>query len=521
MSFGLLSMSDALVQSLLKYKEGESVDFKRAGNVKSVLKTACAMANGDGGLIFLGVEDSEKAFGENRLRGIEENPEALGEIKRAFIEELTPPLEPPETLAPEFLEIMVRKASVDIVTVIMIRISKSNSVHSYNNATYIRSESQSRQINAQQIHKLCLRRGVDSIVNQPVNVPVELLETEWWRQYATQRKLTRTCFEAMQHLGLVVKDGSEWKPTMAAVLLFAEEPNGLLGRKCSIRIFHYHGHEVEYASDTNLVCPPATVSGPILKQIRDAVEYVSKELQVGVQRTHDGFELSQKYPKRVIQEAITNAVLHRDYSTSGDIHVRIFANRVEVESPGLFPGAVTPGNIGEIGSRPRNPKLTDHIREFPVPPNLDAGEGVRMMRATMETLGLYPPVFEECAKEGKGTVLVRISNEAKLSEWELTKDYLREHDSIGNKELRIISNLKVSESHRASRLFKDWVDAGLLKIVNPEEGTRKRRYVLATKKELFAEFLANFDEVPLSYKQAKDLYDVDAVFDTKKQHWKK
>ncbi len=448
------------------------------------------MANGDGGLIIFGVDDPKNGASEDRLLGIEENPEALGEVKRGFYDEIEPPLDAPETKYPEFMEVPIKKSSGEIITVFLIRISKSNSVHSYNNATYVRSGSQSRQINAQQIHKLCLRRGVDSVVNQPVDIPVELLETEWWRQYARQRELTRDAADAMKHLGLLVNDGAEWKPTMAAVLLFAEEPNGLLGRKCSIRIFHYHGHEIEYDSDTNLVRPPVTVSGPLLKQIRLAVEVVSRELNSGVQRTKDGFDLKQQYPEKVIQEAITNAVLHRDYSTPGDIHVRIFTNRVEVESPGSFPGAVTSGNIGEVGSHPRNPKLTDHIREFPVPPNLDAGEGVRMMRSTMDRLGLYPPVFQEESKQRKEVVLVRISNEAKLSEWELVKDYLNEHDSIGNKELRTILNLATSESHKGSRLFKEWVDSGLLKIANPKEGTRNRRYVLATKPELFAGSLA-------------------------------
>ena len=501
-----LKISSEWVQKLLTVPEFERQDFKRAGSVKSVFKTACAMANGDGGLIIFGVDDPKKGASEDRLQGIEERPEALGEVKRGFYDEIEPPLDAPETEPPEFLEFRIKKTSGDVVTVVLIVINKSNTVHSYNNATYVRSGSQSRQINAQQIHKLCLRRGVDSVVNQPVDVPVELLETEWWQQYAKKRELTRDPADAMKHLGLLVKDGKKWKPTMAAVLLFAEEPNGVLGRKCSIRIFHYQGHEVEYDSDTNLIRPPITISGPLLKQIRMAVETVSRELDAGMQRTKDGFDLKQKYPKKVIQEAITNAVLHRDYNTPGDIHVRIFTNRVEVESPGSFPGAVTAGNIGEVGSHPRNPKLTDHIREFPVPPNLDAGEGVRMMRSTMDRMGLYPPVFQEESKQRKEVVLVRISNEAKLDEWELVKDYLAEHDSIGNKDLRTILNLSASESHKASRFFKEWVDSGLLRIENPQEGTRNRRYVLASALELFAKPLAINGEESLISLIGKGLY---------------
>ncbi len=503
-----LEISDEWIQKLLATPEFEKYDFKRTGNVKSVLKTASAMANSEGGLIILGVGDSKKGTGEERLFGIEENPESLGEIKRGFQESIIPPLSHPDINTPYLHPIKIRKSDGSIITVVLVLLEKSNTVHSYNNATYIRSGSQNRQIGAAEIHRLCLRRGVESVVNQPVDISVKLLETSWWDEYSSKRNLTRPITEALKHLGLSVKDGNKWKPTIAAVLLFAEEPNGLLGKKCSIRIFHYKGHEIEYTSNTNLLREPITITGPVLKQIRDATKAVNQELNSGIQRTNQGFELKQNYPITVIQEAITNAVLHRDYHASCDIYIRIFTNRIEVESPGLFPGAITPENIGYIGSKPRNPKLTDHIREFPKPPNLDAGEGVKMMRMTMENLGFYPPAFKEHADQNKESILVRISNEAKLSEWQLVQDYLTGHNSIGNKELRKILNLTTSESHKASRFLKKWVESSLLRIENPKEGTRNRRYVLASKSKLFADTLAsndNKDIISLSEKWLRDL----------------
>ena len=54
------------------------------------------------------------------------------------------------------------------------------------------------------------------------------------------------------------------------------------------------------------------------------------------------------YPVETLHEIITNAVLHRDYSIADAIHVRIFDNRIEVESPDRFAGARC--------SPPRQPK---------------------------------------------------------------------------------------------------------------------------------------------------------------------
>ncbi|MDO8251222.1 MAG: ATP-binding protein [Rhodoferax sp.] len=87
--------------------------------------------------------------------------------------------------------------------------------------------------------------------------------------------------------------------------------------------------------------------------------------------------------------AIVNAVIHRDYRLNRDIFVRIFDDRVEVESPGTFPGNITAGNIARIGSKARNPLIVQNLREFPVAPNIDAGEGVKMMFAEMAAAKLY------------------------------------------------------------------------------------------------------------------------------------
>ena len=85
-----------IVAQFLSLPEGVSLDFKRVGRVQNVVKTACAMANTQGGLIILGIEDSQKAKGTERAYGLEEKPECLGETKRAFLHRLTPPLRSPD-----------------------------------------------------------------------------------------------------------------------------------------------------------------------------------------------------------------------------------------------------------------------------------------------------------------------------------------------------------------------------------------------------------------------------------------
>ncbi len=466
---------------LLAEPESEVLDFKRmAGKTDSVIKTACAMSNGLGGIICLGVEDPGKGVGPDRLYGIDENPEALGNIKRDLVSRIVPSLEEPATLAPSVTELPCRLRDGNAGTIVLLAIHPGGAVHSIRDGgTYRRFGCQNRQLSASEITRLSLGRGVTSDTDTPVDIPIELLDTTVWQDYARHRGLSRPMAEQLRHLGLSRMDSNgRWLTTRAAVLLFAENPGGLLCRKCAIRIFHYQGHQIDYAPDTNLAGPPTTVNGPILNQIRAATDFVSGILRLGVQVTRRGFEIRQHYPIRVIQEAITNAAIHRDYSLDRDIQIRIFANRIEIESPGGFPGQVTLTNLRAIGSRPRNRTLVDHLREFPEPPNLDAGEGVRMMFSVLERDGLYPPVYRTEAELHEDVIRVDLRNELRESEWGMVQDYLREHGLIGNADVRRIVNSP--DTAKISKLLREWVDAGLLAIANPARGKRSRVYRLAS-----------------------------------------
>ena len=201
---------------------------------------------------------------------------------------------------------------------------------------------------------------------------------------------------------------------------------------------------------------------------------VLDELASGVQMGPLGFEIVQKYPTRVIKEAITNAVIHRDYSIPSDIQIRIFPDRVEVISPGTLPGKVTLRNIQNIGSFNRNPLIVSNLREFPDPPNLDAGEGVRMMFQTMNAAGLYPPIYLTRSTTGRDEVRVLLLNENRPTIWDQVSSYLDKHGSVSNAEVRQIMG---SENTLAvSKTLKAWVERGLLEVANPEAGKRSRRY---------------------------------------------
>ncbi|MCP4138805.1 MAG: ATP-dependent DNA helicase RecG, partial [Chloroflexi bacterium] len=148
-----------------------------------------------------------------------------------------------------------------------------------------------------------------------------------------------------------------------------------------------------------------------------------------------------KYPHETLHEIITNAILHRDYSIASDVQVRVFDNRIEVESPGRLPGHVTEKNILETQSA-RNPTVVRLINKFPNPPNQDVGEGLNTAFSAMEALRLKPPKI----KEKENSVLVYIPHEPLASPEELVLEYLNSNREITNRIARDLTGIKSENS---------------------------------------------------------------------------
>jgi ATP-dependent DNA helicase RecG len=147
------------------------------------------------------------------------------------------------------------------------------------------------------------------------------------------------------------------------------------------------------------------------------------------------------YPEETLHEKITNAVLHRDYSIASDIHIRIYDNRIEIESPGKLPGHVTPANILSEQSA-RNPKIVRLINKFPIPPNKDVGEGLNTAFEAMKRLRLKQPEIEE----KDNSVIVYIGHTPLASAEETVVEYLKSHDEITNSIGRDLTGIRSENS---------------------------------------------------------------------------
>ena len=181
-------------------------------------------------------------------------------------------------------------------------------------------------------------------------------------------------------------------PTVAGILLFADEPQIALPKRSAIKLFRYQTKEEEESRET-LVFNPLTIEGCAYDQIKAAV-LKTKEIIEGISKLGEAGLEKITSPDETLHEIITNAVLHRDYSIASDVHVKIYDNRIEVESPGRLPGHVTKDNILNEKSA-RNPKIVRLINKVPDPPNKDVGEGLNTAFRAMKKFRRRPPEVEE------------------------------------------------------------------------------------------------------------------------------
>lgn len=136
------------------------------------------------------------------------------------------------------------------------------------------------------------------------------------------------------------------------------------------------------------------IEQPLLKLIQTAYETIQTYIPERQALVDLFFGERFVFPQFAWQEAIVNAVAHRDYSLTGiGIEVDLFDDRLEVRSPGELVTPVTIERLqsGERVHASRNPYITRVLTDYGY--MRDRGEGIPRMREVMEEEGLRPPEF--------------------------------------------------------------------------------------------------------------------------------
>ncbi len=149
--------------------------------------------------------------------------------------------------------------------------------------------------------------------------------------------------EFLRKLHFVAKDeDGAWHPTVGGILMSCARPEAFLP-SAYIQAVCYRGTE----RNANDQLDARDIAGPLDAQIFEACRFVSRNMRVAAVKAPARIDIPQ-YAMNAVFEAVTNAVAHRDYSISGaKIRLHLFADRLEIMSPGGLPNSMTVEEIGE------------------------------------------------------------------------------------------------------------------------------------------------------------------------------
>lgn len=198
------------------------------------------------------------------------------------------------------------------------------------------------------------------------------------------------------NLKLAVATDERAVPTNLGVILFTDQPERVLNG-VFIDIAAYRGNLADgQTADTK------RISGPLPEQILQVLRYFqTSPLIATVSRKEAlGRRDLPSYIDTALQEAVVNAVVHRDYELTGSqIIIRIFPDRIEMQNPGGLHNTLTEESL-YIGCQPirRNQLLAGFMRDFPSPITgtsfMEArGEGfLNLVRDSVALSGIRPEI---------------------------------------------------------------------------------------------------------------------------------
>jgi len=263
-----------------------------------------------------------------------------------------------------------------------------------------REGTQTNPLPARRLRHLLVERGIVQFEAQPVpNTTLEDIDLQSVADYLETSGLSMNgpleeillrrgclCWENGRRRGDPSKP--PLRPTYAGLLLFGYHPQQWLPN-ATILAARFSG--IAFA-DRYI---KKDIRGTLPDQLRQAETFVRENLRTVVRLVGLAHQETLEYPFEAVRELLVNAVAHRDYNQQGDtIHLNIFTDRIEVQSPGSLPGPVTLENLLEARFS-RNAVIVQVLSDLGFVERL--GYGLDRVVTVMHQNGLRPPRFEELA----------------------------------------------------------------------------------------------------------------------------
>ena len=455
------------------YDKKEKLEIKKP---KSWLKTVSAFANGIGGAIIFGVADKSEIIGLSEYKKDSEN---ISEMIKTKIEPL------PKINLKHYL---IENKNIIILYVYAGKETPYYFTDSGNQIAYIRIGNESIPAKNSDLINLILKgknKSYDVLTTdiKLENVSFTKLKSLYYSK--TGDELTNS---DLISFGLINKE----KFLTNAGALFADEP--IIHQS---RIFCTHWNGLDMTSGIEEALDDNEFEGSILLLLQNTENFIKVNTKKRWKKGNDSRIEMPDYPERAIQEAIVNAIIHRDYSIGSEIHIDIYDDRLEIYSPGgMFDGSfIQEQNIMEIASIRRNPIIADLFNRMHLMER--RGSGLKKIISSYQNAINYTKekqVEFKSTQKGFKVILKNLNYKIaiksgdkvaiksgdkvaiKIQEEQSEKilKYIKEHKSCKTSD---IENLLSVKSSRARKLLSILVSQKKLQAI----GQNKNRYYILAK----------------------------------------
>ncbi len=452
--------------SLFDVMESETEELKESWN-DECLKALAALANTRGGTLRVGVRDNGSVLG---WQGDGKDQEAISSQIVSILQ-----------IHPASILIEERNG----LPILVIRMHQAAAPVALRGRFYRRVGNSSRELPTEELPRFLLERTGQTWDALPAEYGMEELSAKTLddfkvlaRERIPELAPSDTTEVILSKLKLVLSDK---RVKRATFLLFGQDPQRLTPT-AQVQVGRF--------KDGDAILDDKRVDGNLFQQVNQVEQilrnyfFIRYEFPAGREGRLGGGAMQREevweFPYKAIREAVINALIHRDYSSTGRVQIRVYDDRMVISNPGGLPAGLTVGDLlrEPHDSLPRNPILAQVCYYARLVEQW--GSGTIRMKTACRAQGLPDPIFQSTANSF--TVTLRKDN---LSDERLRQvgmnprqiqaiHYVRQNGSISNSEHQRLTG---ATRRTAARDLEQLVEAELMN--RSTQSGRTVRYTMA------------------------------------------
>ncbi len=372
----------------MKYSQQEStiLEFKRElPQNEQIIKTIIGFCNHKGGRLVIGVDNDGTIIGvdSDKIQGV------LEYVEKSVYEATHPAIIP-----------LVYTQTIGEKLLLIIEVFPGNNKPYFlksegaSKGVYIRIGRSTMRADPETIQELSWQsRGLPSDQIPVFQAGVQDLDEQKIRDFfhykrvpvkSIPAKSTGALDKLLLNYHFAAHEQARLYPTVAGILLFGKNPQHFFPQ-AYIVCTHFSAPSI--ANSKTLAT--RDFSGTIIEQVEAAFDFVLQRLSrssvvKGLRRVE-----TLEIPEKAFREVLINTIAHRNYHLSSPIKIALFPDRIEVYSPGDFPGPLTPQNLLMGLSFIRNDAICKTLKEMGI---IEAfGTGFTTLFESYHAYGLPKP----------------------------------------------------------------------------------------------------------------------------------